>query len=184
METQSHKKSSAQGMPRMHDPGLTPKLIYNLSFLAQLGSTHSELPWLLYLSNGFAFSSVNSSHILRCKIHGITCFYISYFFLFQKLLFYFLHLGILPIWMSVHHKCAWWCSRMSKGVWGQIPWNWSYKQLWDTMWVLRMVMSSARAVNALNHNTVSPVLVLLAFFKCWYTTVLIPSKRYFTSAKG
>lgn len=32
------------------------------------------------------------------------------------------------------------------------------------MWVLRMIMSSARAVNVLNYSTVSPILVFLVVF--------------------
>lgn len=165
----------------MHNSGLSPKLTYNLSFRTQLGSTRSELSWYTSQMDLLLFF-VDSFHILRCKTHGITCFSISYFFYFKKYFFIF----CAWIWMSVHHTCAWWCSRMSKGLEGWIPWDWSYMQLWATMWVLRMIMSSARAVNVLNYSTVSPILVFLVvfFFNCWYATVIIPSKRYFVNAKG
>ena len=52
-------------------------------------------------------------------------------------------LSVLPAWTSV------W------GCW--VLWYWSYRQVWAAMWVLGMEPGfSGRAVNALNHWTISP----------------------------
>lgn len=61
-----------------------------------------ELPWLLYLSNGFTFFFVNSSHILRRKTHGITCFYISYFLISKIIIILF----SVPEYFACMNVCA------------------------------------------------------------------------------
>lgn len=190
METQSHKKSSAQGytvmkgqMPRMHDLGLTPKLICNLSFPAQLCSD-SELPWLLYLSNGFTFFFVNSSHILRRKTHGITCFYISYFLISKIIIILF----SVPEYFACMNACA---SQVCLVVFKDVQRGWGS----DTL-NLKLQAIMSHHVGAENGNVLCKSSEcsqpqhslsnsqIACFFKCWYATILIPSKRYFTNAKG
>ena len=64
------------------------------------------------------------------------------FFFFN---FYFMHIGGLTECMS---------------VWGQIPWNWSYRQLWVAMWMLGIESRfSGRAACALNYWAISPATV-------------------------
>ena len=41
-----------------------------------------------------------------------------------------LHMGVFPTYMSVHHMCTWCYKARGRH---QIPWVWSYVQLWATM---------------------------------------------------
>ena len=55
------------------------------------------------------------------------------------------------------HTCLWGC---------QLPWSWSYRQLWTTMWLLGIELrTSGRAASALNRWAISPA--PLFFFLKW-----------------
>jgi hypothetical protein len=57
------------------------------------------------------------------------------------------------------HICS--VCRVQRGHW--IPWNWNYKGLWATPWVLGLKpRSSGRAVSALNCSAISPVLIIFS----------------------
>lgn len=56
----------------------------------------------------------------------------------------------------MHHVCAWW--PCMPGI--RFPWNWSYRCLWATMWVLENELElSVRATNALNFCVIFPALL-------------------------
>ena len=77
-----------------------------------------------------------------------------YFINFLQLLF--MHMSVLPACMSVHHMQA--CllpAEVGRGC--QIPWNWSYRWLWSSMWVLRIELGfPVGASSALKHWAISP----------------------------
>jgi hypothetical protein len=69
-----------------------------------------------------------------------------------------------------------WCA----SVWGyQIPWNWSYRQVWGATWLLWMKpRSSGRAASALNLSPICPTMIIFYLLEHMFNS---PFNKQFTN---
>lgn len=115
--------------------------------------------------------SASSSEMKVCL--GIVCLQVLVFLQSLKLI-YVMSVGVLPPRLCVHHMLAVPTEASRRH---QPLWNWSYKQLWTTVWVLRIEAgSSGRVSSPLNHWATLPAPIYIHFKLC-YKIIHIPKFR-------
>lgn len=118
----------------------------------------------------------SGSYLVYCFLLPLPYFFVVVAFIVLGLFFFkqkITCMGVLPEYVWVYHVPD--AHRAQKGHW--IPWNWSYRLLWATTWVLVLEPgSSVKIVNVFNSWAVVSSSVVL-FFETGFACVSVVSLK-------